>query len=112
MDKEFPKVIHFKWGRQGVYLKELKSTRTNNIAYKLIISDENPEVTVGYTTSGNYWIKAYGAPKLVEGERPGHESFIVKEIHYLMDFGYVIFIDILQEEEEDEPYEFDERDNY
>ena len=113
MDKEFPKIIHFKWGREGVYLKALKSNTSDDVAYRLIISDENPEVTVGYNTNGSYWIKAYGAPKLVEGEKTKHEPFIVRKIYYVMDFGYVVFIDFLQEEEEeDEPYDIDEQDDY
>lgn len=113
MDKEFPKIIHFKWGREGVYLKALTSSNSKDIAYRLVLNEENPEITVGYNTNGSYWVKAYGAPKLVEGERAGHESFIVNEIHYTPDFGYVIFIEFLPDEsEETEPYDYEERYDY
>ena len=113
MDKEFPKIIHFKWGRQGVYLKALVSSTSDDVAYRLIISEEDPEITVGYNTNGSYWVKAYGAPKLVEGERAGHESFIVKEIHYIPEFGYVIFLDFIPEEEEYiESYDYEENGEY
>lgn len=113
MDKECPKIIHFKWGRDGVYLKSLMSSTSKDLAYRLIISEENPEITVGYNTDGSYWVKAYGAPKLVEGERAGHESFIVKEIHYTPEFGYVIFIEFLPEEENEvEPYDYEESNEY
>lgn len=112
MDKGFPKIIHFKWGRDGVYLKALVSNNSESVAYRLITSDANPEVTVGYNTDGSYWVKVYGAPKLVEGERAGHESFIVKEIHFIPEFGYVIFLDFIQDIEEEEPYDYDIRNEY
>jgi hypothetical protein len=110
MDKEFPKIINFKWGRNGVYLKALKSDSSKDLAYRLITSDENPEVTVGYNTDGSYWVKVYGAPKLIEGQKPIHESFIVQKIHYIPEFGFIVFIEFLpfEEEEEDiEPYDYD-----
>lgn len=109
MDKEFPKIIHFKWGRGGVYLKYLSSSNSKDLAYRLIINEENPEVTVGYNPNGSYWIKAYGAPKLTEGERAGHEQFDIKEIHYIPEFGYVIFIEFVPDyEDEIESYDDEE----
>ena len=112
MDKEHPMIIHFKWGREGVYLKALNSSTSNDLAYRLVISEENPEVTVGYLPNGSYWVKAYGAPKLVVGERAGHESFIVKEIHHVPDFGWIVFIEFLPDYEDEEPYDYEDEEEY
>lgn len=66
-----------------------KQEKNGEIYYKL---ETDNQVNVGYTETNKLFIEPFFCSRLTEGEYIPKTELLIKEIHYIQDYGYVIII--------------------